>query len=326
MWLSLPSDGACRPGNWQGCGANREASRAMGQAEAHGAVCGLPHKAAFISSFSSASGGDGARPVAKPEVVVKLEPRNPGSTHRGMAQAIISDNLNLLQPHLLCKHRTDPAEAPRTPGFPGNKRHCSWKRPQDDAMDPVAFRDQTEPARHSFLTCMEAKPAGPPTLLHAGITLSLFSSHASEPATQLILTTICAQCPLCAGQQGGMRVPAPGCTMELHIMVNVSDELSKKHQIRRARSGIWISGSRLRAVPQPQVCSSTGSPGKASYGAGYSVGSPGDPHCPVVTPGMAGVSPFLFQPSDDSDTWMGTSPGGKTGEEHALPIAKQPEN
>lgn len=55
-------------------------------------------------------------------------------------------------------------------------------------------------------------------------------------------------------------------------------------------------------------------------------GSTRGPHCSVVTLGMAGVSPFPSRPSDDSDTWTGISPGGKTGEEHALPIAKQPEN
>lgn len=46
---------------------------------------------------------------------------------------------------------------------------------------------------------------------------SLFSSHTSELATELILTMSCfpcllvgcAQCPLCPRQRGEMRAPAP---------------------------------------------------------------------------------------------------------------------
>lgn len=100
--------------------------------------------------------------------------------------------------------------------------------------------------------------------------------------------------------------------------------LFEKQRERRAQAGTWIWGSRLRAVPQLQLCRSPGSPEKATCGAGYLAGAPGD-SLPCGNPRDA-VSPFPFRPSDDSDTWMGISLGGKTGEEHALPIAKQPEN
>lgn len=52
--------------------------------------------------------------------------------------------------------------------------------------------------------------------------------------------------------------------------------LFEKQRERRAQAGTWIWGSRLRAIPQLQLCRSPGSPKKATCGAGYSAGALGD--------------------------------------------------